>query len=291
MTPRRPAKLPIVWYPAGWRSRYGDELLAMIEDTSPDERGWRLHLSLAWSGARERLRELGLDGRDAPERERHRVGPRIVFCAWAMCVFAGLCFAKLTEHWQDAGPVAHRSAAAIDSYRLLIALAVAGTALVGVAGVLLIPSLLAAVRRDGMGLVGRVLLAPVAWAVALAGATAGLVGWAHHLSTLQRNGGSWPYLVAYALWASLVAATIAATVRAALRIERHLDIPAPVVEAEVVLAGAVAVCVAGIAASAGTWAVLAAHPIAPVIAIAGFAVAAATALTGAVPRNPRASSR
>jgi hypothetical protein len=281
----------MIWYPAGWRDRYGDELLAMIEDTSPEARGWRLHLSLAWSGARERLRELGLDGRDAPLHERHRVGPRIVLCAWAMCVFAGLCFAKLTEHWQDAGPVVHRSAGAIDSYRLLIALAVAGSALVGVAGVLLIPSLVAAIRRDGMGLVGRVLLAPIAWGVALVVASGGLVVWAHHLSTVQRNGGSWPYLLAYALWALLVASTIAAGVRAALRLERHLDVPAPVVEAEMVLAGAVAVALAGIAASAGTWAVLAAHPVAPVIAIVGFAIAAATALTGALQRNPRASSR
>jgi len=291
MTPRSHAKLPIVWYPAGWRDRYGDELLAMIEDTSPDERGWRLHLSLAWSGARERLRELGLDGRDAPEHERLRVGPRIVLCAWAMCVFAGLCFAKLTEHWQDAGPVVQRSAGAIDSYRLLIALAVAGSALVAVAGMLLIPSLVAAIRRDGMGLVRDVLGAPIAWGVALVAATGGLVLWAQHLSTVQRNGGSWPYLLAYALWASLVAGTIAVAVRTALRVERHLDIPAPIVEAEVVLAAAVAVALAGIAASAGTWAVLATHPIAPVIAIAGFAVAAATALTGAVQRTPRASSR
>jgi hypothetical protein len=142
-----------------------------------------------------------------------------------------------------------------------------------------------------MGLVRDVLGVPIAWGVALVVATGGLVLWAHHLSTVQRNGGSWPYLLAYALWASLVAGTIAVAVRAALRVERHLDLPAPIVEAEGVLAAAVAVALAGIAASAGTWAVLAAHPVAPVIAIAGFAVAAATALTGAVQRTPRASSR
>ena len=89
-----------------------------------------------------------------------------------MCVFAGLCFAKLTEHWQDAGPVVQRSAGAIDSYRLLIALAVAGSALVAVAGMLLIPSLVAAIRRDGMGLVRDVLGAPIAWGVVLVAATA-----------------------------------------------------------------------------------------------------------------------
>ena len=258
----------------------------MIEDTTSGERGWRLHLSLAWSGVRERFRDLGLDGRDAPEHERQRVGPRIVLCAWAMCVFAGLCFAKLTEHWQDAGPVdpplrgGDRQLPAPHRARRGRKRARRGR------GRAARPFVGGRDPSDGFGLVRDVLAGPIAWAVALVGATAGLVGWAHHLSTVQRNGGSWPYLVAYALWALLVAATIAALVRAALRVERRLEIPKPIVEAEVVLAGAVAVALAGIAASAGTWAVLATRGGVPLLAVAGFAVAAGTALTGADARRP-----
>jgi hypothetical protein len=45
------------WYPRAWRERYGDEFLAMVEDTL-DGRGpgWRLHLSVAKAGLRERGR-------------------------------------------------------------------------------------------------------------------------------------------------------------------------------------------------------------------------------------------
>jgi hypothetical protein len=56
------AKLPdpavaklLRWYPRAWRERYGDEFLAMVED-SLDGRPptMRLHLSVAWAGLRER---------------------------------------------------------------------------------------------------------------------------------------------------------------------------------------------------------------------------------------------
>jgi hypothetical protein len=45
------------WYPRAWRERYGEEFLAMVEDTLDGRRaGWRLHLSVAWAGLRERGR-------------------------------------------------------------------------------------------------------------------------------------------------------------------------------------------------------------------------------------------
>jgi hypothetical protein len=45
------------WYPRAWRERYGDEFLAMVEDTLDGRRpGWRLHLSVALAGLRERGR-------------------------------------------------------------------------------------------------------------------------------------------------------------------------------------------------------------------------------------------
>jgi len=45
------------WYPRAWRERYGEEFLAMVEDTL-DGRGpgWRFQLSVAWAGLRERGR-------------------------------------------------------------------------------------------------------------------------------------------------------------------------------------------------------------------------------------------
>jgi len=45
------------WYPRAWRERYGDEFLALVEDTLDGrEPGWRLHLSVVWAGLRERGR-------------------------------------------------------------------------------------------------------------------------------------------------------------------------------------------------------------------------------------------
>jgi hypothetical protein len=45
------------WYPRAWRERYGDEFLAMVEDTLDGRRlGWRMHLGVIWAGLRERGR-------------------------------------------------------------------------------------------------------------------------------------------------------------------------------------------------------------------------------------------
>jgi hypothetical protein len=45
------------WYPRAWRERYGEEFLAMVEDTLDGRPpGWRLHLGVAWAGLRERAR-------------------------------------------------------------------------------------------------------------------------------------------------------------------------------------------------------------------------------------------
>jgi hypothetical protein len=43
------------WYPRAWRERYGEEFLAVVEDTLDGRRpGWRLRLAVAWAGLRER---------------------------------------------------------------------------------------------------------------------------------------------------------------------------------------------------------------------------------------------
>jgi hypothetical protein len=47
------------WYPRAWRQRYGDEFLAMVEDGLDGQRPtWRLTVSVAWAGLRERGRAL-----------------------------------------------------------------------------------------------------------------------------------------------------------------------------------------------------------------------------------------
>jgi hypothetical protein len=42
------------WYPRTWRERYGEEFLAMVEDSLGGRRpGWRLRLNVARAGLRE----------------------------------------------------------------------------------------------------------------------------------------------------------------------------------------------------------------------------------------------
>ena len=67
----KPASL-LRWYPRAWRERYGEELLALIQDNLDEGRpAWRLQLSMIWGG----LSERGRQARHArPERRarRHR---------------------------------------------------------------------------------------------------------------------------------------------------------------------------------------------------------------------------
>jgi hypothetical protein len=55
----RDARRVLRWYPAAWRRRYGEELIAMIDDThGDDDLPRRARMSLIHSGLRERLRLL-----------------------------------------------------------------------------------------------------------------------------------------------------------------------------------------------------------------------------------------
>ena len=64
----KPARL-LRWYPRAWREQYGEELLALIQDTL-DEGGptWRLRLGVAWGGLRERVHQAGQAAKAAIER-------------------------------------------------------------------------------------------------------------------------------------------------------------------------------------------------------------------------------
>src|ERR1700723_3922499 len=55
----RPANL-LRWYPRAWRERYGQELLALIQDTLDEGRPtWRLRLGVIAGGLRERVHQAG----------------------------------------------------------------------------------------------------------------------------------------------------------------------------------------------------------------------------------------
>ena len=53
------ARRALRWYPPAWRRRYGDELVALLEDMFGDEPlSVRCRMSLFWSGTIERIHEM-----------------------------------------------------------------------------------------------------------------------------------------------------------------------------------------------------------------------------------------
>jgi hypothetical protein len=58
MNPRDVSEI-LRWYPAAWRRRYGEELIAMLEDThGNDKLPPRVRMSLIRTGLKERIRLL-----------------------------------------------------------------------------------------------------------------------------------------------------------------------------------------------------------------------------------------
>jgi hypothetical protein len=92
------------WYPRAWRERYGEEFLAMVEDTLDGRRpGWRLRLSVAWAGLRERGRRRFF-GQTAAARRR--AGYKALFGGWWAYFLAGYLFAALPYDLRASPPPA-----------------------------------------------------------------------------------------------------------------------------------------------------------------------------------------
>jgi hypothetical protein len=104
----KPASL-LRWYPRAWRERYGEELLALIQDTLDEGRPtWRLRLGVAWGGLSERAHQAG-----------HAVGtavkPRPGPARWGTALVAGLIAAGLPGNLTQPPPQARGwQATAID---------------------------------------------------------------------------------------------------------------------------------------------------------------------------------
>ena len=71
------------WYPSRWRARYGEELVALMEDTYGEgSLPLSSQLSIMRTGATEHLREMGLGGGEDTPGERVRSGSQLVLCGW-----------------------------------------------------------------------------------------------------------------------------------------------------------------------------------------------------------------
>lgn len=238
-------------YPPAWRARYGEELAALIAETSGGPVPWHVRLDVVVAALGERLRAAGLAG-DQPPRERIRGGALAVLCAWAAFVVAGMVVQKFSEHWQAATPAAGR-ATPRDAFDVLLASALIGSALVAAGVAAAAPALVRLVRAGGLGQVRRHLLAAVSLTAAAVPASAGVVIWAGHLAAAQRNGRDGAYGLAVVLYGLLLVACLAAWTVAGVSLARRLELSPRTLRLEALLAAGVTAAMASMTAATAVW--------------------------------------
>ncbi len=203
----KPARL-LRWYPRAWRERYGEELLALIQDTVDEGRPtWRLRLGVIRGGLRERARRAGLAGRAAVERVPSR---------WPMAVAAGWVIASAPWNLKASLPPSRAWQATAAQDALAGVIAFTGAAVLA-SGLVAVPAFVAFLRAGGWPKIRR----RVAWAsgvtVAAGGGLAGLFLGQRSMSFAQVSQ-SWAFfigvtatavalMVALGLWASAAALT------------------------------------------------------------------------------------
>jgi hypothetical protein len=241
------------WYPARWRSRYGDEFAAMIEDDLDGrEATLRYRLSLARSGLKEHLYDAGLAGESASPTERIRAGALTVLGAFSLFVIAGIGISKVSEHWARSVPEGSRHLPTA-WFTLFEALAAACGAAVVVATVTLLPAFSQFLRDGGWKQIKRRVQWAVAVTVVTGGVGGGLTFWAQHLTFDQRNNGFGWYQFLFLIGALLVAATIATWLAVAVAATRRLDLESRQIKVAAGLAISVAICMPVMTAALALW--------------------------------------
>ncbi len=244
-------------YPSGFRARYGEELEALILETSDGRIPWRVRVDVALAALRERLHAAGFAG-TGPSGERMRSGTLLVLAAWAVFVVAGIGVQRFSEHWRAATPIGHRGLPAA-AFHALLAGAATGSVLV-LAGVgIAAPSLVRFLRAGGGRQVTRHLLFAVGLTVAAGGALAGLVAWAHGLDAWRRNGHDAAYATGAAACGVLLIGALAAWTVAGSAIARRLDLSPTLLRVETWLAAALALMMVTMTAATAVWWAALAH--------------------------------
>ncbi|HLK76578.1 MAG TPA: hypothetical protein VKU77_23430 [Streptosporangiaceae bacterium] len=200
----KPASL-LRWYPRAWRERYGEELLALIQDTLEDGRPtWRLRLGVIRGGLRERGHQAWQAGKAA-------------FHGWLpMGVVVGLVVVSIPGNLKTPLPPARagQATAAFDALAGIMAL----TGVCVLAGALVaIPAFAAFLRAGGWPKIRR----RAAWAAGATLAAGGGLAWLafmlRSMSFAQVNRSlayvtgeiatSLAVVIALGLWASVAQAT------------------------------------------------------------------------------------
>ena len=210
------------WYPKSWRARYGEGLTALLEDTHGDKAlSWKLRSSIARAGLVERARDAGFVAGTSSANDRLRVGSQLVLSGWVLFMVAGAMFAKFTEHYSAATPLASRSLANA-SYGAVQWAGGVGMVVVALAGLFVVPVIVRHLRLNSWRSIRRPLLC---CGVALGVATVLIIATAlraHSLSAHQRNAGFSAYgaLVLFCVVAVVIA--LLTVTSSAISISRQL---------------------------------------------------------------------
>jgi len=241
------------WYPSAWRARYGDELVALMEDSLDGGRPTpRFRWSVAVAGLRQRARSADALGCRGGPADQVRDGALMVLCAWAAFVLAGASFAKQAEHFGSSLPPSQVGLPAAAFTALQVA-AVVGAALVALGALAVLPALVRYLRAGGWHDLRRPVLAASVASVVVVAATVGLAGWAHSLTFAQRNGADGNYSAAFVAWAAGVAVALALWTAVAVRAVRRIDTGRAVLGIEALLAAGVALAMAVMTAATAAW--------------------------------------
>jgi len=239
----KPASL-LRWYPRAWRDRYGEELLALIQDTLDEGHpAWRLSLGVARGGLRERGRQAR---HAAAASVRRRVGPD----RWGTVLIAGLVCAVGSGQLASA-PLPARAWQAVALGALLTTVAVTA-AMVLLGGLVALPALVRFVRAGGWPKIRR----RVGWAAGATavagGGLAALVLAAGARSPAQVNawGAYWTWLLVAGLALAIAIGLWAAAATAAAR---HLTLTARVRAFHLVLGAIIPNAVSMVVVTLGIW--------------------------------------
>jgi hypothetical protein len=241
----KPANL-LRWYPRAWRERYGQELLALIQDTLDEGRPtWRLRLGVIGGGLRERVHQAGRAAKAAAVK-------RLTSANLGGTMFvAGSIIALLPENLSQSPPPA-RGWEAVAAFDAVLA-AVALTGAVVVASALpALPALVRFLRAGGWPKIRR-RIAWAAGATAVAGgALAGLILISGARSPAQLDASS-AYFAGFLATGVAVAAAILLWAIAASATARRLALGPRVRAAQLVLGAIAAIMVTVVLAALTCW--------------------------------------
>jgi hypothetical protein len=242
------------WYARSWRSRYGEELAALLDDEFGERLPVSVRASLISGGIRQRSRSAGLTGDAVSATDGVTAGGLLVLVAWTAFVLAGASLAKFAEHFDQALPhvaAAHRVPDA--AFVVLQSTAGLAAALVVTGGLVAAPTVLRTLWRDGWHRVRRPIVRASCWTGGALLATVVVAVLAHRVPAVADDGGcTWRGVLFFA-WAALLGATALSWTTVVVTAARSVTVPRRLLAIEGAVAVAVAVAMAVMLGATIVW--------------------------------------